>query len=89
MDQNDSKLSAIAAFVNKYPNIDISSYSLDGDLISGEPSTVVISLDREVDEDEGVDTVVSAQFYPIEKIENCEYLSIYWFVWWQTANKGG
>lgn len=78
MDNNDPRLSTIAEFVNKYPNIDITSYSIDGDLISGEPSTVVVTIDREVDdEEERVDTSVSCSFYPFEKTENCKYCILF------------
>lgn len=77
MKTNDPRVSAIAAFVNKYPNIDISSYALAEDgVVSGEPTTVTVTVDREVDEEEGVDTAVSSQFYPFQKMENCKYMCL-------------
>jgi pre-mRNA-splicing helicase BRR2 len=70
MSQN--QLAAVAGFVNKYPNIDINFEVEDPESITAKaPAFLRVELERDVDEDEEVDTTVHAPFYPGKKMENC------------------
>jgi len=64
------QMADVAKFVNAYPNIEVSHELEDpDDLKADAPIVVSVTLDREVDEDEGEDTqVVVAPFYPVKKM---------------------
>ena len=67
-----NQLAAVAGFVNKYPNIDVNFEVEDPESISAKlPAFLMVDLERDVDEDEDVDTTVHAPFYPAKKMENC------------------
>lgn len=71
IDETDSRMVAIANFVNKYPNVEISYELPDEEITAEEQATIVIKVDREVDEDDPVvDVTVESQFYPHPKVEN-------------------
>lgn len=71
MDENDSRMSAIANFVNKYPNIELSYELADDKIVADEPSRIIVKIDRDVDEDEGVvDLDVESQHYNFPKREH-------------------
>jgi pre-mRNA-splicing helicase BRR2 len=61
----------VAKFVNSYPNIEVSHEFEDtDDLKAGEPITMRVTLERDVDEDEQDDQVVDAPYYPGKKMVN-------------------
>jgi pre-mRNA-splicing helicase BRR2 len=65
-------LAAVAGFVNTYPNIDINFEVEDPEnIVAKVPAFLRVELERDVDEDEDVDTSVHAPFYPGKKMENC------------------
>lgn len=67
-----NQLAAVAGFVNKYPNIDINFEVEDPESITAKsPAFLKVELERDVDEDEEVETTVHAPFYPAKKMENC------------------
>jgi pre-mRNA-splicing helicase BRR2 len=69
---NNKQLAQAAAFTNdKYPSIDMDFEVEDSENItSGEPAYLKVKIQREVEEDDEVDTVVHAPFYPNQKMEN-------------------
>ncbi|GAO51264.1 Sec63-domain-containing protein [Saitoella complicata NRRL Y-17804] len=68
---NPRQLGQVASFVNKYPGIDVSFEVEDPeDITTGTATIIKVNLEREVDEDEEVDTTVHAPFYPGKKMEN-------------------
>ncbi|OAX81734.1 hypothetical protein ACJ72_03925 [Emergomyces africanus] len=69
---DNKQLAQAAEFTNnKYPNIDLDFTVLDEDSITaGEPAYIDIKIERDVEEEEEVDTTVSAPFYPGKKMEN-------------------
>lgn len=69
---DNKQLSQAAAFTNnKYPNLDVDFSFVDEDSITaGEPAYLNVKIERELDEDQEVDTSVSAPFYPTKKMEN-------------------
>lgn len=73
MEENDPRMSEIATFVNGFPNITMSHELSESDIVAGNPTEIQITLEREVDEDEPVDTKVKTQFYPFPKSENCKF----------------
>lgn len=67
-----NQLAAVAGFVNKYPNIDVNFEVEDPEsIVAKSPAFLRVDLERDVDEDEEVDTSVHAPFYPGKKMENC------------------
>ncbi|KAI9682874.1 MAG: DEIH-box ATPase [Trizodia sp. TS-e1964] len=66
------QLAQVANFTNnKYPNIELDFEPEDpGDITAGSPAYLKIKIERDVDEDQEVDTVVHAPFYPAQKMEN-------------------
>ncbi|GJN87131.1 hypothetical protein Rhopal_000076-T1 [Rhodotorula paludigena] len=55
----------VANFVNSYPSLEVTHEFEDtDDLSAGEPITLKVQLEREVDEDEEVNTTVVAPFFP-------------------------
>jgi pre-mRNA-splicing helicase BRR2 len=67
-----NQLAAVAGFVNKYPNIDVNFEVEDPEsIVAKAPSFLKVELERDVDEEEEVDTSVHAPFYPGTKMENC------------------
>jgi len=67
-----SQLAAVAGFVNKYPNVDVNFEVEDPEnIVAKSPAFLRVDLERDVDEDEEVDTSVHAPFYPGKKMENC------------------
>lgn len=69
MDEEDPRMNAIADFVNNYPSVDIGEYQIDeGSLFAGSESSVVVTLNREMDED--TDTVVRSRYFPFPKSES-------------------
>jgi pre-mRNA-splicing helicase BRR2 len=78
----EQQLGQIAGFTNrKYPNIDL-SYELEEEdsVVAGSPAHIKVKIEREVDDDE-VDTMVHAPFYPQTKMEN------WWLVVGEEATK--
>ncbi|OJD26802.1 hypothetical protein ACJ73_01804 [Blastomyces percursus] len=69
---DNKQLTQAAEFTNnKYPNIDLDFTVLDEESITaGDPAYIDIRIERDVEEDEEVDTTVSAPFYPGKKMEN-------------------
>jgi pre-mRNA-splicing helicase BRR2 len=69
---DNKQLAQAAAFTNnKYPILELDFEVEDPENITaGEPSYLKIKVEREVEEDEEVDTTVHAPFYPTEKMEN-------------------
>ncbi|KAL7274426.1 Pre-mRNA-splicing helicase BRR2 [Rhizina undulata] len=67
-----SQLSQIAHFTNnKYPNIDLEHELEEPEsIVAGSPAYIKVKIEREVDEDEEVDTTVHAPFFPNTKMEN-------------------
>jgi len=71
LDLNQRQLADIANFTNnKYPNIDMEHELEDEDVTAGSPAYIKVKIERDVDEDEEVDTTVHAPFYPGTKMEN-------------------
>jgi pre-mRNA-splicing helicase BRR2 len=67
-----NQLAAVAGFVNKYPNIDINFEVEDPEsIVAKAPAFLKVELERDVDEEEEVDTSVHAPFYSGTKMENC------------------
>ncbi|KAF7523141.1 hypothetical protein G7054_g11863 [Neopestalotiopsis clavispora] len=69
---SQKQLAEAANFTNnKYPDISLNFELVDEDDIrAGEPAYLNVQIDREVEEDEEVDTTVHAPFYPAKKLEN-------------------
>ncbi|KAF3762397.1 hypothetical protein M406DRAFT_63315 [Cryphonectria parasitica EP155] len=69
---SQKQLSEAAMFTNsKYPDISLEFEVEDPEnLHAGEPSFLNIQIEREVEEDDEVDLVVHAPFYPAKKAEN-------------------
>ncbi|KAK9472497.1 Sec63 Brl domain-containing protein [Dipodascopsis tothii] len=68
----DRQMVDVAAFVGKYPNVEV-AYEIDDpdDVVAGAPSHVTVTLEREVDDDDGpVDTAVYAPRFPFPKTES-------------------
>lgn len=65
------QLADIANFTNnKYPNIDMEHELEDEAVTAGSPAYIRVKIERDVDEDQEVDTTVHAPFYPGTKMEN-------------------
>ncbi|GAA6018807.1 hypothetical protein JCM10207_000247 [Rhodosporidiobolus poonsookiae] len=61
----------VARVCNAYPSIELSYEVEDADELSaGEPIVINVALEREVDEDEEVNTRVPAPFFPTDKNES-------------------
>ena len=69
---NQRQLADIANFTNnKYPNIDMEHELEDAESVTaGAPAYIKVRIERDVDEDQEVDTSVHAPFYPGNKMEN-------------------
>lgn len=69
---SQNQLAQAANFTNsKYPDISMEFEVEDKEnLHAGEPSYLKIKIEREVEEDEEVDTTVHAPFFPVKKSEN-------------------
>ncbi|RYP56558.1 hypothetical protein DL771_011877 [Monosporascus sp. 5C6A] len=69
---SQTQLAQAAAFTNnKYPDISLEFDVLEEDNIrAGEPAYLNVRIEREIDEDDVVDTTVHAPFYPVKKMEN-------------------
>jgi pre-mRNA-splicing helicase BRR2 len=73
----DEKMADVAVFCNSYPNVDLSFEVIDADdVTAGDPVEVLVTLERELDEEEEMDEeelsqlgLVSAPLYPKEKRE--------------------
>ena len=77
---NQTQLAKVANFTNaKYPNIDMEHELEDDSVTAGQPAYIKVKIEREVDEDEEVDTSVHAPFYPGSKMEN----------WWLVVGEEG
>jgi pre-mRNA-splicing helicase BRR2 len=65
------QLADIANFTNnKYPNIDM-EHELEEDVVTaGSPAYIIVKIERDVNEDDEVDTTVHAPFYAGTKMEN-------------------
>ncbi|GAA5995998.1 hypothetical protein JCM5350_007013 [Sporobolomyces pararoseus] len=76
------QMRAVAQFCNSYPSIEL-AYEIEDaeDAAAGDPITLNIQLEREVDEDEEVDTTVPAPFFPTSKQES------WWLVVGDPASK--
>jgi pre-mRNA-splicing helicase BRR2 len=68
----NKQLAEAAEFTNnKYPNLDIDFKVEDPDEITaGSPSYLTITIERQLEEDDELDTRVHAPFYPLDKSEN-------------------
>ncbi|GAM82649.1 hypothetical protein ANO11243_006310 [Dothideomycetidae sp. 11243] len=69
---DNKQLGDAAKFTNeKYPNLEL-EYELEDpeNITAGEPSFIKVSVERDVDEDDEVDTTVHAPFYPAQKSES-------------------
>lgn len=65
------QLNAVARFCNQYPDIELLHELMDPEsLRTGEPAILKVSLNREVEEDEPVDTTVLAPHFPVTKVEH-------------------
>ena len=65
------QIGEVANFVNKYPNIEMSHEFADPEnIIVDEPTILQVYLERDVDGEEEVDTVVSTPYFPTVKNEN-------------------
>ncbi|KAI1872568.1 hypothetical protein JX265_005448 [Neoarthrinium moseri] len=69
---SQKQLAEAANFTNnKYPDMTLNFELVDEDDIrAGEPAYINVQIEREVEEDEEVDTTVHAPFYPTKKMEN-------------------
>ena len=68
---NQRQLADIANFTNnKYPNIDMEHELEDEDVTAGSPAYIKVHIERDIEEDQEVDTTVHAPFYPGTKMEN-------------------
>jgi pre-mRNA-splicing helicase BRR2 len=72
----DDKLADVAVFCNNYPNVEVAFEVQDpDDVTSGDPVQVVVTLEREIDEEEMTEEeiaelgTVSAPLFPYEKKE--------------------
>lgn len=67
-----TQLAQAAAFTNnKYPDISLEFDVLEEDAVrAGEPAYLSVRIEREIEEDDVVDTTVHAPFYPMKKMEN-------------------
>ena len=72
----DEKMADVAVFCNSYPNVDVSFEVQDpDDVTAGDPVEVIVTLERDIDEEEMDEDelsqlgVVSAPLYPKEKKE--------------------
>jgi pre-mRNA-splicing helicase BRR2 len=75
-----ARLADVARFVNQYPNVDV-QFELETETVeAGDVVTVIISLEREGEEDESLGPVI-APFYPFKKDEG------WWLVIGNTADK--
>ncbi|OLL21933.1 Pre-mRNA-splicing factor brr2 [Neolecta irregularis DAH-3] len=65
------QLAAVATFANKYPNLEL-TFELEGpdEITSGTQTVIKIDLVRETDDEDDVDTIVHAPFYPLKKMES-------------------
>lgn len=74
-----NQLAAVAGFVNKYPNIEV-NFEVENpeSIVAKSPAFLKVELERDVDDDEEVDTTVHAPFYPGKKMEN----------WWLVVSSG-
>jgi len=75
--QMDGKqMRSVAQFCNSYPSIEL-AYEIEDaeDVAAGDPITLNIQLEREVDDDEEIDITVPAPFYPGRKQESW-YLTV-------------
>lgn len=85
MEDTDARLGSIVKFVNKYPNIELSYELEDEAIVAEEPSSIIVKIDREVDEDEeddaagAVDLNVESQHYTFPKRET----------WWVVFGEAG
>ena len=69
---SNAQLAEVAEFTNnKYPDIEMEHEVEDEDEISAnEPARLKVTIQRNVEEDDEVDTTVHAPFYPGKKMEN-------------------
>ena len=72
----DDKMADVAVFCNNYPNVEMGFEVQDpDDVTSGDPVQIVVTLEREIDEEEMTEEeiaelgTVSAPLYPFEKKE--------------------
>ena len=76
---DNKQLAQVAAFTNKYPNIDLDFEVEEENITAGAPAYIKVKIEREVDEDGEPDITVHAPFYPLKKIEN----------WWLVVGGSG
>lgn len=70
-DDEDSRMAAVADFVNKYPNIDITADVVTDEVRASEPARLRVHLTRhDLEDDEEADVAVSAHRFPFPKREN-------------------
>ncbi|KZO96269.1 Sec63-domain-containing protein [Calocera viscosa TUFC12733] len=72
LQMNRREMADVAKFVNSYPNIEVSHELEDpDDLKAGSSIVLSVTLERDVDEDEGEDSqLVVAPFFPAKKMAN-------------------
>lgn len=75
---NQQQLAQVANFTNnKYPSVDMEHEVLDPESVTaGSPAYVQVTLDRGLEDDEEPDLRVHAPYYPGQKTENCESLTL-------------
>jgi pre-mRNA-splicing helicase BRR2 len=70
-DDEDPRMAAVADFVNKYPNVDISAEIASDKIYASEPARLRVHLTRhDLEDDEEADVSVAAHRYPYPKREN-------------------
>ncbi|SMR51251.1 unnamed protein product [Zymoseptoria tritici ST99CH_1E4] len=69
---SNTQLADAAKFINeRYPNVELEFELEDAEnVVSGSPSTLNVSITRQLEEDEEPNLAVHAPFYPAEKTEN-------------------
>ncbi|KAI9684528.1 MAG: hypothetical protein M1822_005616 [Bathelium mastoideum] len=69
---SNRQLADAATFTNeKYPNLELKfEVEEPGEVAAGSPATLSITVERGLEEDEELDTVVHAPFFPVKKSEN-------------------
>ncbi|KAF2674669.1 Sec63-domain-containing protein [Microthyrium microscopicum] len=69
---SNRQLTDAAEFTNnRYPNIEIDFKVVDpDDVVANAPSYLNVTIERQLEEDEELNTTVHAPFYPLEKSEN-------------------
>jgi pre-mRNA-splicing helicase BRR2 len=77
----ENKLMDVAAFCNSYPNVDVKYEVKEADdIAAGDVITMLIDLDRDIDDDDSEIGIVSSLHFPFRKKES------WWIVIGDTSN---